>query len=144
MITGTGLVIAGARCIASPAVGISLLGAGAGCYLIGGGFYIVGSIMNPAADSRFWRNIPCQMYVVPLKLSAGKHQIMVKGYTNFDLTGTTLFNVVVPENKGLHIVHLPMMQQNADVKQLRRHNNGKEYESIVGTANGNRLMREIK
>ena len=144
MIAGSALVIAGARSMGAPPVGVSLLGAGVGCWVVGGGCYVVGSLMNPAADPRFWRNIPCQFYIVPLRLEPGQHQIMLTGYNHFDVVGASYYNIHVPADQKNQVIHLSMMQPETTAQNVRSSKILVELESVLDKAEQNRMQKEIK
>ena len=142
-VVGTGLVIAGARTMGTLPVGLSLLGAGVGCYVVGGTVHIIGSMMNPAADARFWRNIPCQFYIVPLKLPAGKHSVTVTGYHHFDLAGMSVFEVDVKEGSSVSVHHLPMMTQGQMIWSATAEKLQNEIRTALEKAQGNTMAKEL-
>ncbi len=134
----------GLRNIGSPPVGATFLCIGLGCYVVGGSVHIMGALMNPAADGRFWRNLPAQLYVIPLTLTPGTHRIMLKGYRYSDTAGIAMFNVNVPDNNSLNVIHLPMMTQGAQYSSGLNTKHKNELNEIIGKANANRLAKEIK
>lgn len=143
-VIGYGLVIAGARTMSAPPLGMALLCSGAGCYVMGLTLHVTGALMNPAADGRYWRNIPNQFHIVPLKLPAGQHQVTFTGYKHFDTVGMSVYNITVPEGGGMNVFHLPMMKQGYSARQQLEKNNRSELQKVLEKSSGNRFLKEIK
>ncbi|MBQ9788041.1 MAG: hypothetical protein IJW31_00375 [Lentisphaeria bacterium] len=144
-IAGTGLIIAGGACInSSPTVGICLLGAGGSCYICGLGIYFIGYMMNPAADGRYWRNIPGQLYIIPLNLPQGEHKIALTGYHNSDRVALSIFDVNISDDTKMNIIHLPMMQQSADIWQATQDKLQEEITNAEQKAGVSRFDKELK
>lgn len=114
LVAGTGLIVAGANCMSSAPLGISLMGAGGGCLIVGGTVHVIGTMMNPEADVRFWKNLPCELLIVPLNLPAGRHDVFVSGYLKSDVTAHAAYSVTVDPEKSVNVIHLPLMHQGAD------------------------------
>ena len=66
--------------------------------------------MNPEADARYWKNLPGQLYIIPLHLPPGTHKIMLAGLKHSDRAGSALFNIEVPHGEKVNVFHLPMMK----------------------------------
>lgn len=113
LVAGTGLIIAGANCMSSAPLAISLMGAGGGCLVLGGTMHIIGTMMNPEADVRFWKNLPCELLIVPLNLPVGRYDIFVSGYRKSDTTAHAAYSVTVDPKKSVNVIHLPLMFQGA-------------------------------
>ena len=144
LIAGSGLIIAGSRSMGAPMVGLSLMGAGAGCYLLGGTAWIVGAMMNPSADGRYWHNLPGQLYIVPLELSPGEHEVRISGFYRSDRAANTVFKVQVPDNSSMNIIHLPMMRQGTEAFQNAVQKINEERTAIISRAADQRMAKEIK
>ena len=144
MLTGTTLLLVGARTMGAPPVGISFLGAGLGCLVIGGTVHIIGSFMNPAADGRFWKNLPAQLHLVPLTLPPGKHTVMLKGESSGDTAGIAMYHVNVPVKDGISVFHLPMLRQGFDYHSAMKSHKKNVLGNIIPKANADRLAKEIK
>lgn len=144
-IVGSGLVIAGGACAYSnPTVGISLLGAGGCCYVLGTGIYIAGYMMNPAADGRYWRNIPGQLYIIPLNLPQGLHQISLTGYHNSDKVAMSIFDIEIKNETKMNVIHLPMMKQGLNIWETTQNKLQEEIFTIEQKANNYRFDKELK
>lgn len=144
LVAGYACLQVGAQTLSTLPVGVSFLGAGLGCFIIGGACHIVGSCMNPAADGRYWKNLPGQLYLIPMNLPAGKHKLMLAGFKNSDRAGSTLFNIEVPEKQGVSVIHLPMMQQGLDYKTIFVNRFNAEREAVASKAASQRMSKEIK
>ena len=144
LVTGTALLLAGARTLGTPPVGISLLGAGLGCLVIGGTVHIVGAYMNPAADGRFWKNLPAQLHIVPLNLPPGKHTVMLKGESSGDTSGIAMYHVDVPAKESISVFHLPMLSQGFSYTAAIEAHRKNVLDEILPKANADRLAKEIK
>ena len=138
------LCMTGLRLLGTPPVGLSLLGAGIGCYVLGGTVHLIGSAMNPAADARYWRNLPAQFYIVPLTLPPGKHQVMMRGHRNADIAGMAVYSVDVPAGKDVSVFHLPMMSQGYGYSSAVSSRINPEIDNIISKAEADRLAKEIK
>ena len=143
VVVGTTFCLTCLRMMGSPPVAATMLGVGVGCLILGGTVHIVGSMMNPAADGRFWRNLPAQFYIVPLSLPAGKHQIMLQGYRNFDVAGITMHTIDVPASQGVNVIHLPMMTQGFTYAQALKSKHRKLHREAIIKADMDRLAKEI-
>ncbi len=143
LIAGTGLVVAGGSSMSSPVVGVSLLGAGVGCLVVGGTIHVVGAIMNPNADIRHWRNLPCELVVIPLRLPAGRNDLFVTGYLKSDVTEHAAFAIDVDAERSLNIVHLPLMgrRENGEALIADIHKQFRVW--AVERANSHPLSREV-
>lgn len=144
LILGTGLVIAGARTMSSLPVGLSLMGAGLGCYLIGGTAWIIGYYINPAADARYWRNLPGQFYIIPLKLPVGKHKVAFTGFLRSDRTAMAAYDIDVAADKEINVFHLPMMNAGANAANIIAKRLQLDYNAAVSRAENNRTDKELK
>ena len=144
LILGSGLVLAGTHTLNNLPVGLSLLGAGLGCYLIGGTAWIVGYYINPAADARYWRNLPGQFYVVPLKLPAGKHKVAFSGYWRSDRVSLAMYDIEVDPDRPLNIFHLPMMNAGNNAANIIARCLQIDYNSATARAANNRIDKELK
>lgn len=88
--SGNVFMIAGFACFAAMSgqneapVILALGGAGIGCFVVGGGFYYVGSLINSKADIRYWRNLPGNLSIIPLYLEEGDNEIFIHGYYGWD------------------------------------------------------------
>ena len=142
-IVGSGLLIAGSRAMGAPMVGLSLMGAGAGCYILGGTAWIIGSMMNPAADGRYWHNLPGQLYIVPLELTPGEHEVRISGFYRSDRAANSVFKIQVPEN-SMSVIHLPMMQEGMAAFQNAAQKIIEERTDVIGRAAYQRMAKEIK
>lgn len=98
---GTALTIAGAR-----SGQIYLLAAGGGCVVAGGIGWIVAYYINPKADIRYWKNLPSEFVIKPLKLTPGKHKIRLNGYYRCDLFRSQDFEIEVKPDLPLNVIHL--------------------------------------
>lgn len=144
MIVGPAIFYAGLRNLGTLPVGITLMSVGGGCVIVGGIAHLVGAMINPEADSRFWRNLPAQLYIVPLTLPAGRHQVMIQGYRNSDAAGITMYNIDVKDKTGMNVIHLPMMSQGFQYKQAMRNCHRELRLSTVRKADADRMAKEIK
>lgn len=144
LLAGSGLLIAGSRCMGAPALGLSLIGAGVGCYVIGGTAWIVGYYMNPAADARYWRNLPGQFYLIPLKLPAGRHKVAFTGFLKSDRVSMAMYDINVEADKALNIFHLPMMNFGSTAANVVAKRLQVDYNAAVSRAENNRTAKELK
>ena len=142
-IAGSALFLAGTQTMSSPVVGISLMGAGGCCFLCGTGFWVAGYYMNPAADGRYWHNLPGQFYFIPLSLPAGKHKIMLNGFKKYDIAGTAIYDIDVKEKESVNVIHLPFMK-NSDIAGIMQDKIINEREKIISKVECNRVDMEIK
>ena len=142
-IFGSGLLAAGARTMEAPMVGLSLMGAGAGCYILGGTAWIIGAMMNPTADGRYWHNLPGQLYIVPLELTPGEHKVHISGFHRSDRAANCVFKIQVQEN-NMSVIHLPMMQQGKTAFQNAAQKIVEERTNVIGRAACQRMAKEIK
>ena len=127
-----------------PPVGLGFLGAGGGCLVLGFTCHIIGSFMNPKADGRYWKNLPGQLYVVPMNLPPGKHSLMLTGFKHSDRISSSLFNIEVPETRDVSVIHLPMMRQGLEYNSVFAKKLEKERELIQPKAASQRMAKEIK
>ena len=141
-IAGSGLIIA-ANYAPSP-TNICFLCSGVGCYIVGGVVYLVGAAITPTADGRYWRNLPCQFYVIPLKLPPGEHQIAITGMRNSDVAGLAMYNLTVPQNGGMNVVHLPMLNTGINAAEIVRQKFEEERSAALKKAEANRFAKELK
>ena len=141
---GISCLLVGARTLSTPPVGITFLSIGAGCLVVGGTAHLLGYLMNPAADGRYWRNLPGQFYIVPLTLAPGKHRIMLQGYRNFDVAALSFYTVDVPEKEGVSVFHLPMMTQGTRYAAALSAAHREFCNEAVNKAQSNRMMKELK
>lgn len=126
-----------------PVVGLSLLGAGLGCYLVGGTVHLVGYMINPAADGRYWRNLPGQFSIVPLTLEPGEYNVVCKGYKYSDCTARQYTTIkVAEESKGMQVIYMPMMTYGSNSAWFSRFKAAQDY--ILPLANANRMAKELK
>ena len=144
LVLGTTFCTVGLRNIGSPPVGATFLSIGLGCYIVGGSIHVVGAMMNPAADGRFWRNLPAQLYIVPLSLTPGRHRIMLQGHRYSDIAGIAMFNIDVPDNQNVNVIHLPMMSHGFKYSKGLQNKHAGELNEIISKADANRLAKEIK
>ena len=100
--------------------------------------------MNPAADGRFWRNLPCQFYIIPLKLPPGEHQIAITGMKNADAAGFAMYNLSIPQEGGTNVVHLSMLNTGAKVAEIVRKKLEEERSAAITKAEANRFAKELK
>ena len=148
--TGNIFFIAGSTClivansVADLNVKLIFLGSGVGCYALGAGAYIVGYMMNPAADSRYWKNLPGQLYLLPLHLKPGEYNLMFAGYKRSDLTGMLLDKITVNSDAGMQVFHMPMMVQGMNINNAIRENFKSEVKKINAKAQASRLEKELK
>ena len=141
-VLGTTLIVVAPRFASSPPVALGLLGGGIGCYIVGGTLHIIGKLMNPAADGRYWRNLPGQLQLVPLRLPPGKHYVMLNGHKDFDYTGMTIRAVDVPnDGKNISVFHMTM---NYPFISSQMRNEEKIKKEMCEKADNNRLMKELK
>lgn len=127
-----------------PPLGVSVMGAGAGCLVLGMTFHIIGSFMNPKADGRYWKNLPGQLYIVPLRLAPGKHRIALTGIKNSDRAASALFDIEVPEKQGVSVFHLPMMRQGLNYNSAFAEKLEEEQKFILPKAGAKRMEKEIR
>ena len=109
---GAALILAGANDFG--VVGISLMSAGGGCLVIGGTAHIIGSMVNPAADVRYWKNLPNRLLVIPMRLPPGRSDVFVTGFAKADATAFSAFSVTVDPKKALNVFHLQLSSQGED------------------------------
>lgn len=143
-VIGTGCLIAGSRAMSAPPVGLSLMGAGLGCYALGGTAWIIGNLMNPAADARYWRNLPGQFYIFPLELPVGSHQVRISGFSHSDRLMSCDFRVNVSDAQAMNVVHLPMMIDGQSFLSAAREKLIDERVSAVEKASWQRMAKELK
>ena len=143
-VAGGVIFLAGVRSLGSLPVGVTLMGVGGGCFVAGGVVHLIGGMINPAADGRFWRNLPAQLYIIPLTLPVGKHQIMIQGFRNFDAAGIAMYNIDVKEKAGVSVIHLPMLSQGFTYDQAMRKCYEELCDQAVVKADADRLAKEIK
>ena len=143
-VVGTGLIIAGSRTMSALPVGMSLMGAGVGCYVIGGTAWIIGSMMNPAADARYWRNLPGQFYIVPLELPVGKHTVRLTGYRYSDQVFNADFPVEVTDAQAMQVLHMPMMSSGNDFIAAASGKIIEERQNAINKASYQRMSKELK
>ena len=143
-VVGTGLIVAGSRSMGAMPVGLSLMGAGVGCYVVGGTAWIIGNMMNPAADARYWRNLPGQFYIVPLELPAGKHTVRLTGYRYSDQVFNADFPVEVTDAQAMQVLHLPMMTSGEDFIAAARGKLDEERINAISKASYQRMSKELK
>jgi len=104
-VTSTALVIGGvAMTRANGLLAVQL--AGLGCIVVGGIGYIVGACVNPKADSRHWKNLPGEFYLLPLKLPPGKHVLHLDGYILADQVFRQSFEVEINPNVKVNVFNL--------------------------------------
>ncbi len=148
-ISGNLLFVIGSGCFAvssrlpEPTLQLCFLGAGAGCYILGFGTHVIGYFMNPAADGRFWRNLPGQFFLIPMYLEPGDYNIMCAGYKKSDRTGVLLDRINVPDGNQVSVIHLPMMNQGFD-KYAISTKFSDEQRYVISRANNNRMEKELK
>ena len=143
-VLGSGFIIAGSRAMGAPPVGLSLMGAGVGCYVLGGTAWIIGAMMNPTADGRYWHNLPGQLYIVPLVLEPGEHEIKITGWYRSDRATGNSFKITVPDSNSMNVFHLPMMRQGQTVFKNAASKIIAERTAAIRRAAHQRLNKEIK
>lgn len=143
-IVGSSLVLAGAQTMSNPALGISLMGAGGCCFLFGTGFWIAGYYMNPEADGRYWRNLPGQFYLIPLKLPVGQHKIACTGFWRSDRVALSTYDINVTSEESVNIIHLPMMNCGGNAASIINKKLQKEYNTASSLADSDRYSKELK
>ncbi len=143
-VIGSGFIIAGSRAMGAPPVGLSLMGAGVGCYVLGGTAWIIGAMMNPTADGRYWHNLPGQLYIVPLVLDPGEHEIKITGWYRSDRATGNSFKITVPDSNSMNVFHLPMMRQGQTVFKNAASKIIAERTAAIRRAAHQRLNKEIK
>lgn len=141
-VAGTVLITVGARM--PPPSSLAIMGAGLGCYVVGGTVWVIGAMINPTADGRYWHNLPGQLYIVPLELPPGEHEVRISGFYRADLAANNVFKIQVPDNNSMNIVHLPMMQQGMTAVQNAAQKIIEERTEIINRAAYQRMAKEIK
>ena len=101
-------------------------------------------MINPTADGRYWHNLPGQLYIVPLELPPGEHEVRISGFYRADLAANNVFKIQVPDNNSMNIVHLPMMQQGMTAVQNAAQKIIEERTEIINRAAYQRMAKEIK
>lgn len=144
LIAGTGLMVAGATCGLNNVVGLSLFCSGGGCFILGGTAWLIGSMMNPHADGRFWHNLPGKFYIIPLKLAPGTYNLMTTGYYNFDVMGMAVGTITVADNANLQVIHLPMMAQGRNARQAMETCRDVLTDRFIKKADENTMLKELK
>ena len=123
--------------------GIYTMGPGLCCLILGGCVHVVGAFMNPTADGRYWHNIPGQFFIVPLSLSPGRHQVTLNGYDHSDLTGMAVLNVDVKAERGVEVIHLPMLTYGSSATEALESQDSLERQ-VIDKADADRMAKEIK
>ncbi len=142
--------IAGAGCLTAagymsdPYTMLILGGSGLGCFVLGTGVHIIGYMMNPAADTRYWKNLPGQLYLIPLHLKPGEYNLMFAGYKQSDLTGMLLDKITVEADSGMQVFHLPMMVQGFNRNSAVQEKFKSEVKTVEEKANASRMDKELK
>lgn len=107
------LLIAGLACFSAMGnnaqADMALLCVGAGCCVLGGGFYIVGNCINTTADVRSWKTMPGELLVVPLQLPEGNRSLDVNGYRLRDQVVRKRVSMDV-SNDTVATAHVSMMR----------------------------------
>lgn len=142
-IAGTGC-LAAAGYMSDPYSMLILGGSGLGCFVLGTGVHIIGYMMNPAADTRYWKNLPGQLYLIPLHLKPGEYNLMFAGYKKSDLTGMLIDKITVESDSGMQVFHLPMMVQGMDRKSAFLAKFKSEVSKVEAKAKNSRMEKELK
>lgn len=81
-------LVAGYACVTTVSDNLAaeaiILGTGCTCLAIGGAFHLAGACMNSKADIRSWRNLPGELYVIPVWTKGAKARVCVRGYRLWD------------------------------------------------------------
>ena len=126
-----------------PPTSLCFIGAGVGCYVVGGAAWIVGAMINPTADGRYWHNLPGQLYVVPLVLDPGEHEVCINGFYRSDRSAARVFKLNVPDNNSMTVMHLPMMMHGFGAAQTALQKIQEEREDAIRRAIDQRMSKEI-
>lgn len=100
--------------------------------------------MNPEADGRYWRNLPGQFYLIPLKLPVGQHKIACTGFWRSDRVALSTYDINVTSEESVNIIHLPMMNCGGNAASIINKKLQKEYNTASSLADSDRYSKELK
>lgn len=95
---------------------------------VAGIFSSVSDSVDAHADIRSWRTLPGQLDVLPLRLTPGVHNLLVRGYSSGSVVHETKISVMVPGNGGIGVAHVKMTGERgryASVQRSRPPSSGK-------------------
>lgn len=105
--------------------------AGVTFLVLDGVFYCFYDKTDPRADIRAWKTLPGQLNILPLRLTPGKHEIVVRSCLGGDALSKSVFSVEVPVGDAVAVSHMVCMDDKLCGDTMRLH--GKTVE--IGNKN---------
>ncbi len=99
-------------------------------------------IRDPEIEHLYWLNLPGSFSVLPLRLSSGKHKIILTGHNRADRNSMKVYDINVTPGH-INVIHLPMFRQGADINRIRNEHWAEEKAKIIRQSSNNRLSPEI-
>lgn len=105
-VTSTAMFATGTALVANCGGDAVLLSVGLGLVVGGSIGYVVAVCINPSADIRYWKNLPGELVVCPLRLPPGRQKLRVAKLSGVDEVSAETFEVDVRPGVPLNVFHL--------------------------------------